>query len=229
MSGRLSVVIPVLNAAQVLPACLAAFARWPDVEILVSDGGSTDDSTVVAVQNGARIVAGIRGRGAQLARGATAATGDWLLFLHADTVLDQVGTRAAREFIADPANARRAAYFRLALDDADPRARRIERMAAWRCRALALPYGDQGLLIARAFHDSLGGYRPLPLMEDVELVRRIGRARLVMLDAVATTSAQRYRRDGWLARPLRNLFCLALYFAGMPPKAILPLYAGRKR
>lgn len=229
MSGRLSVVIPVLNAAQVLPACLAAFARWPDVEILVSDGGSTDDSTVVATQNGARIVAGSRGRGAQLARGASAATGEWLLFLHADTVLDQVGTRAAREFIADPANARRAAYFRLALDDADPRARRIERMAAWRCRALALPYGDQGLLIARAFYDSLGGYRPLPLMEDVELVRRIGRARLVMLDAVATTSAQRYRRDGWLARPLRNLFCLALYFAGMPPKALLPLYAGRKR
>jgi rSAM/selenodomain-associated transferase 2 len=229
MSGRLSVVIPVLNAARALPACLAALSRRPDVEILVSDGGSTDDSTVVAVQNGARIVAGTRGRGAQLARGATAATGDWLLFLHADTVLDQVGTRAAQEFIADPANARRAGYFRLALDDADPRARRVERMAAWRCRTWALPYGDQGLLIARAFYDSLGGYRPLPLMEDVDLVRRIGRARLHALDAAAATSAARYRRDGWLARPLRNLFCLALYFAGVPPRAIQPLYAGRKR
>lgn len=229
MPPKLSVVIPVLNAAWALPACLAAFSRRPDVEILVSDGGSTDESTVVAVQNGARIVAGSPGRGAQLARGATAATGDWLLFLHADTVLDQVGTRAAQEFAADPANARRAAYFRLALDDADPRARRIERMVAWRCRTLALPYGDQGLLISRAFYGSLGGYRPLPLMEDVELVRRIGRARLVMLDAVAVTSAERYRRDGWLARPLRNLACLALYFAGVPPRAILPLYAGRWR
>ncbi|MHB1219888.1 MAG: TIGR04283 family arsenosugar biosynthesis glycosyltransferase [Alphaproteobacteria bacterium] len=229
MPSQLSVVIPVLNAARTLPACLAALSRWPDVEILVSDGGSSDDSTVVAVQNGARIVAGSPGRGAQLARGAAVATGDWLLFLHADTVLDQVGTRAAQEFIADPANARRAAYFRLALDDADPRARRIERFAAWRCRAWALPYGDQGLLISRAFHDSLGGYRPLPLMEDVDLVRRIGRARLVMLDGTAVTSAARYRRDGWLARPLRNLFCLALYFAGVPPRAILPLYAGRWR
>jgi hypothetical protein len=83
-------------------------------------------------------------------------------------------------------------------------------------------------LIARAFYDSLGGYRPLPLMEDVDLVRRIGRARLRPLDAVATTSAARYRRDGWILRPLRNLFCLALYVAGVPPKALLPLYAMRR-
>lgn len=228
MSGRLSVVIPVLNAARRLPACLAAFSRWPDVEIVVSDGGSIDDSTVVAVQNGARIVTGTRGRGAQLARGATAATGDWMLFFHSDTVLDTNWHEAAGRFMSDPANARRAGYFRLALDDPDPRARRIERLVAWRCRAWALPYGDQGLLIARAFYDSLGGYRPLPLMEDVDLVRRIGRARLVMLDATATTSAARYRRDGWFARPLRNLFCLALYFAGVPPKALVPLYAGRR-
>lgn len=229
MSGRLSVVIPVLNAARTLPACLAALARWPDADILVSDGGSTDASTVDAVRNGARIVTGSPGRGAQLARGAAAATGDWLLFLHADTVLDQDGTRAAQDFIQDPVNARRAAYFRLALDDADPRARRVERLAAWRCRALALPYGDQGLLIPRALYDSLGGYRPLPLMEDVDLVRRIGRARLVPLDAAAVTSAARYRRDGWLLRPLRNLLCLGLYFAGVPPKALLPLYAGQRR
>lgn len=229
MNSRLSVVIPTLNAARTLPACLAAFSRWPDVEIVVSDGGSTDNSTEVALQNDGRMVAGSPGRGAQLARGASVAGGDWLLFLHSDTVLDRNGRQAAERFMADPANARRAGYFRLALDDADARARRIERMVAWRCHALALPYGDQGLLIARAFYDSLGGYRPLPLMEDVDLVRRIGRARLVMLDAVATTSAARYRRGGWLARPLRNLFCLALYFAGVPPKALLPLYAGRLR
>lgn len=229
MSGRLSVVIPVLNAARMLPACLAAFSAHPDVEVVVSDGGSTDTSTVDAAQNGARIVVGSPGRGMQLARGATAATGDWLLFLHADTVLDQLGTRAAQEFITDPANAGRAGYFRLALDDADPRARRIERMVAWRCRALALPYGDQGLLISRAYYDSLGGYRPLPLMEDVDLVRRIGRARLVLLDATAMTSAARYRRDGWFARPLRNLFCIALYFVGVPPKMLVPIYTGRLR
>ena len=228
MNPKLSVVIPTLNAARALPACLAAFSRWPNAEILVSDGGSTDGSTEVATQSGARIVSGAPGRGAQLARGAAAAGGDWLLFLHADTVLDRNGMRAAETFMAEPSNATRAAYFRFALDDADPRARRIERLAAWRCRALALPYGDQGLLIARAFYDSLGGYRKLPLMEDVDLVRRIGRMRLAGLDAVAATSAARYRRDGWILRPLRNLLCLSLYFAGLPPKALVPLYAGRR-
>lgn len=228
MSGTLSVVIPVLNAARTLPACLAAFSRWPNVEMIVSDGGSTDESTEVALRNNGRVVAGSPGRGAQLARGASVAGGDWLLFLHADTVLDRNGQDAAGRFMADPSNLQRAGYFRLALDDADPRARRIERLAAWRARALGLPYGDQGLLISRALYDSLGGYRPLPLMEDVDLARRIGRARFRLLDATATTSAARYRRDGWTKRPLRNLFCLSLYFAGVPPNSLLRFYEGRR-
>jgi hypothetical protein len=97
-------------------------------------------------------------------------------------------------------------------------------MAAWRARRLGLPYGDQGLLIGRAFLESLGGYPPLPLMEDVALVRRIGRRRLDALAADAVTSAARYRREGYVARPLRNLFCLGLYFAGVPPAAIRRLY-----
>ena len=103
------------------------------------------------------------------------------------------------------------------LDDPDPRARRIERLAAWRARVLGLPYGDQGLLIARPFYESIGGFRPIALMEDVDIVRRIGRRRLVLLDAGAETSAARYRRDGWLLRPLRNLTLLTCYFLGVPP------------
>lgn len=229
MPSRLSIIIPTLNAARTLPACLAAIPCTSAVEVVVSDGGSTDGSTEVAVQNGGRIVAGSSGRGQQLARGASVAGGDWLLFLHADTVLGEGWAATVERFTADPANAARAGYFRLALDDPDPRARRIERLVAWRCRVLGLPYGDQGLLIARAFYDSLGGHRPWPLMEDVDLVRRIGRARLVTLDTVAVTSAARYRRDGWILRPLRNLLCLALYLLGVPPKALLPLYAGSRR
>jgi hypothetical protein len=95
---------------------------------------------------------------------------------------------------------------------------------AWRCRTFALPYGDQGLVISRAFYERLGGFRHLPLMEDVDLVRRIGRERLVALDAEVVTSARRYERDGWLSRPLRNLSCLALYFAGVPTSALERLY-----
>jgi hypothetical protein len=89
---------------------------------------------------------------------------------------------------------------------------------------LALPYGDQGLLIHRNTLKEVGGIRPIPLMEDVDLARRLGRARLQALDAVALTSAARWERDGWLRRSLRNLLCLSLFLAGVPPRAIVRLY-----
>ena len=95
-----------------------------------------------------------------------------------------------------------AAVFRLRLDDGAPAARRL---VAWRTRALGLPYGDQGLLIPSALYRSLGGYGPIPLMEDVDIVRRLGRKRIVLLDADAITSAERYRRAGYLGRSARNL------------------------
>lgn len=213
----LSLILPTLNAAAGLPQVLAA-ARAPIVgEVVVADGGSTDGTPVLAAALGARVVAGRRGRGAQLAAGAAAARGDWLLFLHADTLLGAGWPAEAAAFIADSRNAERAACFRFRLDDAAAAARRLERLVAWRCRVLGLPYGDQGLLIARPFHDRLGGFRPLPLMEDVDMVRRIGRRRLTVLAADAVTSAARYRRDGYVLRPVRNLLLLSLYFAGLPP------------
>lgn len=219
----LSIVIPTLNAAQTLPAALAALGEpASDREIVVVDGGSRDATKSLAEAGGARVVAAETGRGAQLAAGAAAARGDWLLFLHADTVLGVGWRQAVAAFCAGPDD--RAAVFRFALDDPSPAARRMERLVAWRGRMLGLPYGDQGLLIARRFYDRLGGFRSLPLMEDVELVRRIGRRRLVQLDIAATTSAARYRRGGYLLRPARNLFCLSLYFAGVPPRLIQRVY-----
>ena len=122
----------------------------------------------------------------------------------------------------------RAAYFRFALDSPDPHARRLERWVAWRCRVLALPYGDQGLLISRALLDAVGGIRPLPLMEDVDLVRRIGRARLVALPVDALTSAARWEREGWRRRSLRNLSCLMLWYAGVPLRVITRFYENRR-
>ena len=88
----------------------------------------------------------------------------------------------------------------------------------------ALPYGDQGLLIHRDLLRAAGGIRPLPLMEDVDLVRRLGRHRLVRLDAAAVTSAAKWQRDGWTRRSARNLLCLALWFLGVPAHCIARLY-----
>jgi hypothetical protein len=121
----------------------------------------------------------------------------------------------------------RARYFRFVLDDDTPAARRLERAVAWRCRVLALPYGDQGLLLHRNLLAGVGGMKPLPLMEDVDLVRRLGRARLAALDTAAVTSAERWRREGYLRRSARNLACLSLWFLGVPPHVIQRLYSGR--
>jgi rSAM/selenodomain-associated transferase 2 len=221
----LDVVIPTLNAALHLPRTLAALANGHELRlaVTVSDGGSRDDTRAIARAAGATVVEAEPGRGGQLAAGAAAGSAPWLLFLHADTTLSAGWAQAVRAFMTE-ANASRAGYFRLRYDSSDRRARRIERLANWRSRALGLPYGDQGLLIARAFYRQIGGYRPLPLMEDVDFVRRVGRRRMVALEADAITSAHRYESDGWLARPARNLACLGLYFAGLSPGIIRRLY-----
>jgi rSAM/selenodomain-associated transferase 2 len=194
---------------------------------VVVDGGSTDGTAAaaaVAAASGARVIQAPRGRGIQLGAGAAAVRGDWLLFLHGDTVLAPGWIDAVRRHMDDPAMGDRAGYFRFALDDASPAARRLERLVALRCHLLALPYGDQGLLIARRLYDGVGGFDAVPLMEDVALVRRLGRSRLARLDATAVTSARRYRQGGYWRRPLRNLCCLALYYLGVPPQRILRLY-----
>lgn len=221
---QLSVILPTLNAARCVARSLAAVERPPMVvERLVVDGGSLDETLPIAEAAGAKTVKAPKGRGTQLAAGAMEATGDWFLFLHADTVLDPGWKDEACRFIAR-AGSDRAAVFRFALDDRSAAAARLETLVAWRCRALGLPYGDQGLLISRKFYEALGGYKSIPLYEDVDIIRRIGRTRLTLLETRAVTSAARYRQFGYFRRPVRNLACLALYRLGIPPHMLARFY-----
>jgi rSAM/selenodomain-associated transferase 2 len=217
---KISAIIPTLNAALTLPAALAALG--PVAEIVVADGGSEDQTVSIGRDAGAVVVIAPRGRGRQLAAGIASASGVWLLLLHADTRLAPDWRDAAAVHIRDQPD--KAGYFRFALDSVDPRARRLERLVAWRGRVLALPYGDQGLLLHRDTLRAAGGVRDLPLMEDVDLIRRLGRRRLVALNAAAVTSAAKWERDGWYRRSARNLMCLSLWHLGVPAERIARLY-----
>lgn len=221
----LGVVIPALNAGSGLARTLDSLAEAQglfDIDILVVDGGSDDDTVAIAETLGARVITAATGRGTQLAAGAGQVRGDWLLFLHADTVLQAGWAVELAAFTV--AERHRAAYFRFRLDDETSGARRIERLVAWRCRVPGLPYGDQGLALARDLYTAFGGYPDQPLMEDVYLARRLGRSRLVGLETAAVTLARRYQDGGYWRRPARNLFCLFLYLMGVPARMVARLY-----
>jgi rSAM/selenodomain-associated transferase 2 len=227
----ISVVIPTLNAEASLAAALTALVpaavKGIVRQVIIADGGSSDRTERVIEQAGAEIVRAAPGRGRQLAAGAEAAKCEWLLFLHADTVLEDGWEREAAalmERVDQGARPETAAAFKFALDDIGLAPRLLEGLVQMRCLMLRLPYGDQGLLIPRRLYRRLGGYQPLPLMEDVDLVRRLGRGRMVLLRAKAVTSAARYRREGYLLRPLRNLACITLFFLRVPARVIARIY-----
>ena len=223
----ISVVIPTLNAGDTLTATLAALvpAAMDGLirEVVAADGGSTDATLIILDDSGARLIETQPSRGAQLAAACDAAKGPWLLVLHADTRLQPGWEGAVRRHMAERPEA--AGWFRFALDDPRPIARLWEAGVALRSRLFGLPYGDQGLLLSKALYSHLGGYRPLPLMEDVDLVRRLGRARLAAIPVRAVTSAARYRRDGYWRRSARNARLLLAYLRGADPAELARRYA----
>lgn len=223
----ISVIVPTFNAARTLAGTLDSLAPCrPELlkEVIVADGGSNDETVDIAAKAGCAVVRADKGRGLQLRAGAREATQEWLLFLHADTRLSEGWGRVVSSFLKQPKSESSAGVFSFRLDDDGIRARILEQLVAIRASLLALPYGDQGLLISRVLYDEIGGFADIPLMEDVDIVRRIGRRRLRRLPASVVTSAEKYRRDGYFLRSARNLFCLGLYFVGVPPSRIVKIY-----
>jgi len=194
----ISVVIPTLNAERQLPRCfdslIGAAVRGVVREVIVADGGSSDATLEIADAAGAHIVHAKKGRSLQLAAGAAVAKSDWLLFLHPDTALEQGWENEVESFIAQSVIEQpRAAVFRFALEDFGAAARRAEVKSHMRTVLFALPYGDQCLLLPKRLYQKIGGYRALAAMEDADIVRRIGRRRLVGLRARAINVARPHK------------------------------------
>lgn len=227
MRAPISVVIPTLNAATALPGCVAALMEGLEAglirEVIVTDGGSDDDTLRVAESIGADVVTGPPSRGGQLRRGCAMAQGDWLLILHADTQLAPGWSGPVMAHLATPS----PAYFRLAFDATTPGARVTAAWANLRSRLFALPYGDQGLLIRSELLRQVGNYPDIPLMEDVALVRRL--SGLTMLPITARTGFSRYAAEGWLRRGTRNLILLLRYLAGADPHVLAQAYRRSSR
>ena len=228
MPAPLSIIIPTLNAAAALPLCLEALMPGVELslirEVVVADCSSTDATVKIAEASGANFITSPKGRGIQLRNGAENARGEWLLFLHADTALshDWAGAAAAPYGVQSRQGLRSSNWF---IARMPKQARWLERRANARAQRMGLPYGDQGLLVSRALYDEVGGYVDVPLMEDVMMVRAIGKRRLAFLNAEARTSAAKYERDGWRKRGWRNAFLLTRFLMGASPEKLARQYS----
>ena len=223
---RVSVVIPTLDEAERIEAPIVGLIGQGFDEIVVADGGSCDATAALAAAAGAVVVSTLRGRGRQLGAGADAADGDILFFVHADSLPPadarrRIETALAKESVS-------AGCFSLTFDVAHPLLRFYAFMS--RINHSLFTYGDQGLFLRRSTYLGIGGYRDLPLFEDVEILQRLRRmGRIVKLNAPMLTSARRFLRDGVARRELMSAGLVALYHLGVAPSRLERWYRPDKQ
>ena len=219
---RVSIIIPTYEEIRGIRETLAAVRRLEgDFEVLVVDGLSGDGTPDAVRSEGVACYPAPRGRASQMNEGARRAVGSVLLFLHADTLLPPEAHRAIETALADPTVD--GGCFRLEYDDDHP----LLRLSAFLTRSTnrLVHYGDSAYFVrAERFHE-LGGYRTLPILEDLDLWTRLRRhGRLVVLDAAVTTSARRFTRNGAVRQQLKNVLIVGLYLLGVHPRRLERLY-----
>ena len=224
---RISVVIPTLNEAANIKETVRLAQNARNVEVVVVDGGSRDDTTEIAGRLGALVLAAEASRARQMNVGAATATGDILLFLHADTRLPEGYDGQVRGALSQPGAV--AGAFALGIDSPLPSLRIMEFVANWRSRYLQKPYGDQALFLAAETFRTVCGYPDLPIMEDFELVSRLKKkGRIVVLSASVTTSARRWLHFGVWKTWFVNQAAITAYFLGIAPGTIARFYNREK-
>ena len=222
---RLSVVIPAFDEEPCVAFAVAsARAGGPDVEVIVVDGGSTDRTREMAASAGASVIEAPRSRGIQLDAGARRASGDWLVFLHADTRLEQGWANALASLPEEVIGG----AFTFAVDSPRRGYRPLEAAVALRCRLFRLPYGDQAIFCRRSLVRGRGRFPPLPLDGGRGLCPSPGARGPpgAFPPSRAFTSCRRWERHGLMGTSLMNVAFLGLYALGMPPQRLARLYYG---
>jgi rSAM/selenodomain-associated transferase 2 len=224
---RISVIIPTLNEETNLPAALDTAATGDNIEIIVVDGGSSDNTVQVARAAGFVVLETAAGRARQMNAGAREASGEILLFLHADTLLPRSWDRYVRSTSSMPGVC--AGAFEFSLDSKRPGLGFIERAANFRSRSLQTPYGDQAVFMTRDTFCKIGGFAEIPIMEDLDMVRKLRRiGRIHTVPAQAITSARRWEKLGVWRTSLVNQLLLMAYFLGVSPRTLARWYSGKK-
>lgn len=222
----ISIIIPVLNEAHIIKSTLEKLQSYRDVEIIVVDGGSQDDTVAIAQTTGVKTITVTGGRATQMNRGAEIAQGNILLFLHIDTQLPTNFIESITQTLEQPKVV--AGAFELAIAGKKRSLRWIEILVKIRSHLLSLPYGDQAIFIAKETFSAIGEFYEMPIMEDFELMQRLKRqGKIAIAPAAVVTSDRRWQKLGVWQTTMVNQLVIAGYYLGISPDKLSLFYRSR--
>ncbi|NES86439.1 MAG: glycosyltransferase family 2 protein [Moorea sp. SIO2B7] len=224
---KITIIIPVLNEAKIIQETLLRLKNDADVEIIVVDGGSQDNTVSLAKALGVKVIcASAVGRANQMNMGAAAATGDILLFLHGDTCLPKDYHTLVCEALSQPETV--AGAFELNIDSKERSLRFVEKMVNWRSHFFSLPYGDQAIFLKAYVFEEIGGFPNLPIMEDFDLIQRLKkRGKITIVPTPVITSGRRWQKLGVFKTTLINQMIILGYYLGISPEKLVRFYRGK--
>ena len=226
-TAKISIIIPTLNESKNIKATLASTQESTNIEVIVVDGGSQDNTVDIAKSAGVKVIAGYKNRASQMNAGAMNATGDILLFLHGDTLLPVNFDAMIRRALQKPKTV--AGAFALRINAPQPGLRLVEWGVKWRSKWLQMPYGDQGIFITKEQFKNIYGFPELPIMEDFEFIRNLKKiGKITFLSVPVITSPRRWLKKGVLQTTLINQIIIIAYFIGISPQRIRSWYRGEK-
>ncbi|MBE9206474.1 TIGR04283 family arsenosugar biosynthesis glycosyltransferase [Nostoc sp. LEGE 06077] len=222
-TAQVSIIIPTLNEAGNIKGAIASTQSSANIEVIVVDGGSSDDTVNIAQSLGAKVIFSSPGRAVQMNAGAAVASGDVLLFLHADTRLPLGFDAMIRTVLQQPKTV--AGAFNLQIDHPGLGLRLVELGVKWRSHFLQMPYGDQAIFLTQKVFQQIGGFPELPIMEDFELIRRLkSTGNIVIINTPVITSARRWLQKGVIQTTLLNQIIVIAYLFGVSPVRIRSWY-----